>query len=99
MAELTKIEKLKIVLEWANNLTEISLDSLIEEYRLPKENKMVKIRKLINEIRNGTHKQFILDYESERVKCKCGHDTVFVSDGYVCGTITAYRCDYSKGIK
>lgn len=51
---------------------------------------------LSTEIKQGTHKQFYLDLESNRVFCKCGHIAAFWQTGYLCGTITAYPCKFNK---
>lgn len=47
---------------------------------------------IVFQIKNGTHKQFEL--MGDEVKCKCGHSAVWLRNGFVCGTITAYPCKY-----
>ncbi len=47
----------------------------------------------IQEIKNGTHKQFEL--KNGVVHCKCGHKGIYFKTGYLCGTITAYPCKYN----
>ena len=52
--------------------------------------------KLIKEIKEGNHKQFIFDKENENVICRCGHIAIWWNTNYICGTITAYPCIYNK---
>lgn len=52
-------------------------------------------KEIAKEIREGTHKQFILNVDKERVECKCGHVAVFLKTDFLCGTITAYPCKYN----
>ncbi len=51
--------------------------------------------KLIEQIKQNKHPQFILD-NAGFVTCKCGHKAVDFRGGFLCGTITAYPCDYNK---
>jgi len=48
------------------------------------------------QIKEGIHKQFLFDNEDEIVVCRCGHVAVWWNTNYICGTITAYPCKYSK---
>ena len=52
-------------------------------------------KRVLAEVRAGTHKQFILNTEKERVECRCGHVAVWWKTGYLCGTITAYPCKFN----
>jgi hypothetical protein len=58
--------------------------------------KKEEIKSLTTEIKQGTHAQFVLDSDSNKVYCKCGHVAVFWQTGYLCGTITAYPCKFNK---
>jgi hypothetical protein len=40
--------------------------------------------------------QFSLDEKEGKMKCKCGSVAVFWKTGYICGSITAYPCEYSR---
>lgn len=51
--------------------------------------------KLLTDIKNGNHIQFILNTEKEKVECRCGHAAIWWKTGYLCGTITAYPCKYN----
>ena len=53
------------------------------------------MKNLLQEIKSGNHPQFICNKDAQIV-CRCGHSAVQVSNGYVCGTITAYPCKYNK---
>lgn len=54
-----------------------------------------KTKQLLVEVKAGTHKQFILNNEKERVYCRCGHVAIWWQTGYLCGTITAYPCRFN----
>ena len=43
--------------------------------------------------------QFSLDETEGKMKCKCGSVAVFWKTGYICSSITAYPCEYSRKIK
>lgn len=47
----------------------------------------------IESIKKGNHPQFVLTESG--IKCKCGHNAVYMQGGYICGTITAYPCIYN----
>ncbi len=51
---------------------------------------------LVKQIEEGKHHQFTLDKKKQRVTCRCGEDAVWLRDGYLCPTITAYPCEYNK---
>lgn len=51
---------------------------------------------LLLSIKEGSHTQFEFNKEDEKVKCKCGHNAVWWNTGYLCGTITAYPCDFVR---
>lgn len=34
--------------------------------------------------------------EKDRIECLCGHAAVKLRGGWVCGTITAYPCEYVR---
>lgn len=53
------------------------------------------VNRLLAEVKAGTHKQFVLNTEKERVECRCGHATIWWRTGYLCGTITAYPCRFN----
>ena len=50
----------------------------------------------LQSIKHGSNPDFRYNREKERVECLCGHPAVWIRDGYVCGTITAYPCEYIK---
>jgi len=54
-----------------------------------------EIRKLLLEVKGGSHKQFEFDKEQQKVKCKCGHSAVWWKTNYICGTITAHPCKFN----
>ena len=43
--------------------------------------------------------QFSLDETEGKMKCKFGSVAVFWKTGYICSSITAYPCEYSRKIK
>lgn len=54
---------------------------------------MTALEAIQKEIKEGKHKQFEL---KETVKCRCGLKAIFWKTGYLCSSITAYPCEYSK---
>lgn len=58
------------------------------------QNHFKTIEDLKQEIKNGNHKQFILN--NDQVECRCGHVAVWFKTGYLCGTITARPCKFNK---
>ncbi len=50
----------------------------------------------INAIIKGFDSQFVFNKEKKKIECKCGHSAVWIRDNFVCGTITAYPCQYNK---
>jgi hypothetical protein len=53
------------------------------------------MKEVIEQIKNGTHKQFFI--KADKVFCKCGCIAVaFKNEGYLCSTITAYTCKFNK---
>lgn len=55
-------------------------------------------REYILEIREGNHNQFYFDEEKQQVTCRCGVKAVQLrkNDLFLCSTITAYICKFSK---
>lgn len=53
-------------------------------------------KELVKLISNDKHSQFIYNKEKNRIECRCGHAAVWWKTGYICGTITAYPCEYNK---
>ncbi|GAB6119639.1 hypothetical protein JCM30204_07870 [Dysgonomonas termitidis] len=51
---------------------------------------------LVNQIKEGKHPQFVYNNDKQMVTCRCGQDAVWMRNGYLCPTITAYPCEYSK---
>jgi len=51
---------------------------------------------LFSEIKDGSHKQFILNTAIEKVECRCGHRAIWWRTGYLCGTITANPCSFNR---
>lgn len=51
---------------------------------------------LLESVKSGNDKQFILNKEKEKVECRCGHAAIWWGTGYLCGTITAYPCKFNK---
>ncbi len=51
--------------------------------------------RLLAEVKSGTHPQFVLDTDKNRVECRCGHVAIWWKTGYLCGTITAYPCRFN----
>ena len=51
--------------------------------------------RLLAEVKAGTHPQFVLDTDKNRVECRCGHVAIWWKTGYLCGTITAYPCRFN----
>ncbi len=47
------------------------------------------------EVKAGTHKQFVLNTDKNRVECRCGHVAILWKTGYLCGTIMAYPCRFN----
>jgi hypothetical protein len=58
-------------------------------------NKVNAKENIITIIKDGNDPEFVYNQDKERVECRCGHPAVWWGDGFVCGTITAYPCDYS----
>ena len=50
---------------------------------------------MLAEVKDGTHKQFQLNREKQRVECKCGQVAIWWKTGYLCSTITAYPCRFN----
>jgi hypothetical protein len=48
------------------------------------------------QIKSGDHPQFTYNNGKRQVECRCGHAAVWWRTGYICGTITAYPCEYSR---
>lgn len=44
-----------------------------------------------------TDNGFIYNEKTGNIECRCGHVAVKTGNGYVCGTITAYPCEYVRG--
>jgi len=53
-------------------------------------------KSIFEQIKEGSHKQFVFDKECETVLCRCSHVAVWWNRNYLCGTITAYPCKYNK---
>lgn len=53
-------------------------------------------QELVDQILRDEHPQFVLNKEKEQVECRCGWVAIWNRTGYLCGTITAYPCEYSK---
>ena len=53
------------------------------------------MKKIISEIKNGNHNQFVYNGKNEQVRCKCGHAAIWWETGFLCGTITAYPCKFN----
>ncbi len=51
--------------------------------------------RLLAEVKAGTHLQFVLNTDKNRVECRCGHVAIWWKTGYLCGTITAYPCRFN----
>lgn len=45
-------------------------------------------------IKNGQDPQFVFNAKAEQVECKCGRKAVWLREGYLCSSITAYPCKY-----
>ena len=59
----------------------------------------VNLNKLIAEIKDGTHKQFVYNPKSKKVECRCGQSAIWWKTLYVCPTASAYPCDYTMNKK
>jgi hypothetical protein len=44
-------------------------------------------------------KDLIYNEKTGNIECRCGHPAVKIGGGYVCGTITAYPCEYVRETK
>lgn len=55
----------------------------------------METQELLKQIKDGNHKQFILNNQKENVECRCGYNAIWYRTGYLCGTITAYPCKYN----
>ena len=49
----------------------------------------------LKSVKNGTNEQFSYCEEKEKVVCKCGYSAVWFRTAFLCGTITAYSCEYN----
>ena len=78
------------------NLTKLSKSSFLSKEEKNKVNevidKMEELRLTYNKGRIDP--QISYDEHLKKYKCKCGHLAVMLNGGYVCGTITAYPCQY-----
>lgn len=67
----------------------------METNNLKHKNNM-ELDEIINTIKKGNDAQFTYDKKTNTIKCKCGYTAIWIRTGFVCGTITAYPCEYNK---
>ena len=51
---------------------------------------------LIVKIKQGQHHQFIYNQGKQNVTCRCGLEAIWLRNGYLCPSITAYPCEFNK---
>ena len=56
-------------------------------------------QELLKQIKSGENTNYIFNEEKQIVTCRCGHAAVWFRTGFICGTITAYPCEYIRTIK
>lgn len=51
---------------------------------------------LFHQIKQNKHPQFIYNNKKQKVICRCQQEAIWLRNGYLCPTITAYPCEYNK---
>lgn len=103
--EIYLLRKCKIQLQYLSSkyeptITTTALISELESFLESRDSEVNKegelTKSLLVQIKDGNHPQFVFNANNNQVKCRCGHNAIWFKTDYVCGTITAYGCRYTR---